>query len=276
MGAYIHDENILYPNEDFTHMIENEKVHNYIYDKDFMYRLKGFKYSFIRFWMKFVLITIVQPFCIIRYGLKIKGKKHIKEYKKLTGKKSMITICNHTTEWDILFVSKSRYFHFPEFPAWQEGIESKSGMLYRLAGGIALPIHDKHGTIYSYNAMKDVINEGKWLHIFPEAACWSFYPAIRPFKRGAFKLAYEMDMPILPMAVKYRKPKLNKPFKKHPNATLFIGSPIKVNKELAKNDAIDDLMARSHLALINLVGIESEEENLKIINSLKTYDVNNR
>ena len=34
--VYIHDQNIKYPNKDFVHMIINEKVHNYAYDKDFI------------------------------------------------------------------------------------------------------------------------------------------------------------------------------------------------------------------------------------------------
>lgn len=273
-NAYIHDENLKYPNQDFCHMVLKEKYHNYTYDEKFPYRLKGFKYKLIRFFEHIALVILVQPLCYIRYGLKIKGKKYIKEYKKITKRKAMLSICNHTTEWDTLFVSTSRYFHFPEFPAWQEGIESKQGMLYRITGGIPMPIHSKRGVIYAYNAMKDVIKEGKWLHIFPEAACWHFYPAVRPFQRGAFKLAYEVDMPILPMAVKYRKPKgLYKLFKKQPNATLYIGEPIEINKELPSSKAIDDLMVRSHLALVNLLGLDNEEDNAKVISKLPTYKV---
>ena len=273
-NIYIHDESIKYPNKNFTHMIKKEKVHDYTYNRDFMYRIRGFKYKFLRFLEHIVLITLVQPMCLFRYGLKINGKKNIKEYKKITKSKAMLSICNHTTEWDTLFVSKSRYFHFPEFPTWQEGIESRQGMLYRVTGGIPMPIHSQRGTIYAYNAMKDVIKEGKWLHIYPEASCWSFYPAIREFQRGAFKLAYEVDMPILPMAVVYRRPKwLYKLFKKHPNATLNIGEPIEINKELSPKEAIDDLMARCHLSLINLVGLKSEEENSEVIKMLPTYEV---
>lgn len=267
---YIHDKTIKYPDEDFKHMIIKEKIHDYIYDDKFMYRLKGFKYSFLRFWYKVGLILLIQPMCLIRYGLKIKGKKNIKKYKKISKSKAMITTCNHTTEWDFLFVSKSRYFRFPEYPAWQEGIESKLGDLIRISGGIPVPINSKYGVIYSYNAMKDVLKEGKWLHIFPEACCWSFYPAIRPFQKGAFKLAYEMDLPILPMAVTYRKPKfIYKVFKKHPNATLNIGEPIVINKSLNKQDSIIDLMNRCHLETIKLIGLESEEENKEVIDYLK-------
>ena len=269
-NIYIHDKNLKYPAIDSNHMILSEKVHDYTYDKDFEYRLRGFKHKFIQFLAKIVLLLIVQPVCAIRYALRIKGKKNYRKYKKLAGSKGMITVCNHTTEWDTLMVMTSRYFKFPEFPVWQEGIESKSGMLYRYAGGLAMPYNSFKGTYFAYNAMKDVVNEGKWLHVYPEAACWAFYPALRQFKEGIFKLAYELKKPILPMVVKYRPNKgIYKLFKKHPNATLNIGEPIEADYSLEKIDAIEDFFKKVHLSMIHLLGIESEEENAKLNKQLK-------
>ena len=271
---YIHDPNLAYPDKDFAHMILNEKYHDYTYDANFMYRLKGFKYKFIRFWIKVVMIILVKPVCFIRYALIIKGKKNIKEYYKMTNSKGMITISNHTTEWDTIFVLLTRYFKFSEFPIWQEGAESKSGMLYREVGGIPMPIKSNHGMAYAYKAMVDVVKENKWLHVFPEAACWAFYPAVRTFQNGAFKIAYDLKKPILPMAVTYRKPKgIYKLFKKQPNATIAIGKPLMANYELDRKDAIEDLLVRSRLSVMNLMGIENEQENEEIRNSLKTYHV---
>ena len=271
---YIHDPNLAYPDKEFAHMILNEKYHDYTYDANFMYRLRGFKYKFIRFWIKVVMIILVKPVCFIRYALIIKGKKNIKEYYKMTNSKGMITISNHTTEWDTIFVLLTRYFKFSEFPIWQEGAESKSGMLYREVGGIPMPIKSNHGMAYAYKAMVDVVKENKWLHVFPEAACWAFYPAVRTFQNGAFKIAYDLKKPILPMAVSYRKPKgIYKLFKKQPNATIAIGKPLMANYELDRKDAIEDLLVRSRLSVMNLMGIENEQENEEIRNSLKTYHV---
>ena len=271
--VYIHDKNLAYPNKEFVHMIKSEKYHDYTYDANFPYRLRGFKCLFIRFWIKVAMIILVKPICAIRYALKIKGKENIKEYFKITDTKGMISISNHTTEWDTIFVLLTRYFKFTEFPIWQEGAESKSGMLYREVGGIPMPVTSSHGMAYAYKAMRDVVKENKWLHVFPEAACWAFYPAVRTFQNGTFKLAYELNKPVLPMAVTYRAPKgIYKLFKKHPNATITIGKPIVANYELGKKEAIEDLMIRSRLSLMNLMGIANEQENEEIRNSLKTYE----
>ena len=194
---YIHDTNIRYPDKDFVHMIETPKFYDFTYDENFPYRLKDPKSKFMRFLHRLVIFLIVKPFVFIRYLLVIEGKRNIKEYKRLAGRKAMITICNHTTEWDALFVMNSRWFSFSEFPIWQEGAEGKSGYFYRYSGGIVLPTKSYKGMQYAYEAMREVLKENKWLHVFPEAACWAFYPAIRQFRVGVFKLAVEENLPIL-------------------------------------------------------------------------------
>lgn len=273
---YIHNYPKAYPDKDFTHMVIAEKVHDYTYDESFPYRLTDPKSKFVKFWFRFVILLIVKPFCYIRYLLRIKGKRNYREYKRLAGKKGMITISNHTTEWDVLFVMTSRFFRFAEFPIWQEGAESKSGDFYRHAGGIVLPTLSYKGMNYAYEAMRDVIKEGKWLHVFPEAACWSFYPAIRPFRIGVFKLAVEENMPILPMVVKYRKPNaIYKIFKKQPNASLLIGPPVVPDTSLEPKERIDDLCKRCRREMMALLGLD-EQSNQNLIDSLPKYHVENK
>ena len=269
--VYIHDPNLKYPDRDFVHMVKGEKVHDFIYDESFPYRLKDKKSKFMRFLYRTVILLIVKPFIFIRYLLIIEGKSNIRKYKKITHRKAMISICNHTTEWDTLIVMTSRFFKFSEFPIWQEGAESKSGYFYRYAGGIVLPTKSLKGMNYAYEAMREVIKEDKWLHVFPEGCCWAFYPAIRTFGVGTFKLAVEENLPILPTVVKYRRPNaLYRLFKKQPNAKLIIGEPVVPNESLDKKERIDDLLYRSRLSMMNLLGLD-EVTNQKVIDSLPTY-----
>lgn len=272
-NAYIHNPELKYPDHDFVHMIESEKVHDYVYDESFPYRLKDPKSKFIRFLARTVILIIVKPFVWFRYLLRIKGLKNIREYKRLAQKKGMITVCNHTTEWDTLMIMNARPFHFSEFPIWQEGAESKSGDFFRIAGGIVLPTKSYKGMNYAYDAMREVVKEGKWLNVFPEAACWAFYPAIRSFRTGVFKLAVEEEMPILPMVVKYRRPNpIWRIFKKHPNAELRIGYPVLPDPSLEKNAQIQDLCNRCRREMMNLLGLD-EKSNQELRDSLPKYHV---
>lgn len=266
---YLHDKKIKYPNNSFEHMIKAEKYHDYKYTESFPYRLSSFKDKFIRFIFKIGFIFLVQPVCAIRYALKFKGLKNIRKYRKMAKSNALLSVCNHTTEWDTIMIMTSRYFIFPEFPIWQEGAESKAGMTYRYAGGLVLPYNSLRGTIYSYKAMKDVLEEGKWLHVFPEAACWAFYPCIREFKEGTFFLAYDTHLPVLPMVIKYRPAKgIYKLFKKYPCATLVIGEPLECDFGLSRKDAAEDLKNRTHLSMVKLIGFDSEEENSEAIKEI--------
>ena len=268
---YIHDPNLKYPDTDFVHMIETPKCFDYNYDKDFPYRLKDKKSKFMKFLFHVVILLVVKPFVYFRYLLIIEGKKNYRAYKKLAKRKAMITISNHTTEWDSLMVMTSRFFHFFEFPMWQEGAEGKSGFFYRYAGGIVLPTSSYKGMQYAYEAMREVVREDKWLHVFPEAACWAFYPAIRKFGIGTFKLAVEENLPILPMVVKYRKPNFVwKIFKKHPNAKLIIGEPVVPDIALDTKERINDLHDRCRNEMMSLLGLD-EHSNEELRKSLPTY-----
>ena len=270
---YIHDPNLKYPDQDFVHMIQTPKVHDYVYDDKFPYRLTDPKSKFIRFLYRVGIFLIVKPLCYIRYALRIEGKNNYRIYKKLAGKKGMITVSNHTTEWDILCVMTSRYFHFAEFPIWQEGAEGSGGALYRGVGGIVLPTKSYKGMNYAYEAMRDVVKEEKWLHVFPEAACWAFFPGIRSFRTGAFQLAFEEHMPILPMVMVYRKPNfIYRIFKKHPCATLRIGYPLMANYDLEKKDSVLDFTERARLAMMELLDLD-DKSNRALIDSLPKYHV---
>lgn len=270
---YIHDPSLRYPDTDFVHMIDTPKVYDFNYDKDFPYRLKDKKSKFMKFLFKIVIFLIVKPFVYFRYLLIIEGKKNYRTYRKLTKRKAMITISNHTTEWDSLMVMTSRYSHFFEFPMWQEGAEGKSGYFYRYAGGIVLPTSSYKGMQYAYEALREVLKEDKWLHVFPEAACWAFYPAIRNFGVGVFKLAVEENLPILPMVVKYRKPNfIWGIFKKQPNVKLIIGEPVIPNTSLEEKERINDLLKRSRLEMMSLLGLD-ETSNEELRKSLPTYHV---
>ena len=272
-NVYVHDPSFAYPDADFTHMVTSEKIRDYVYDESFPYRLKDGKSKCIRFLLRLGIFCLVKPLCYIRYGLHIRGKENLRAYKKLAKGKKMLSVCNHTTQWDILFVMTSRPLHFAEFPMWQEGAECKGGDLYRQVGGLVVPSKSVRGMNYAYDAMKEVLEEGKWLHVFPEAACWSFYPAIRPFKLGVFKLAIETDTPVLPMVVKYRRPKgLYRLFKKHPNATLIIGAPLLPNHDLPIRESISDLAKRTRASMLSMLGL-SEEENEYVRSRLKTYHI---
>ena len=132
--AYIHEPKLKYPDKESGHMFIAEKVHDYTYDANFNYRLKGFKYGFIKFWLKVLMIILVKPLAAIRYALIIKGKKNIKE---------MLLACLTAS---IFFIPFNFYFsHMGNWLIYDIGFSASSmglieGISLLLAVVVTLPV----------------------------------------------------------------------------------------------------------------------------------------
>lgn len=91
--------------------------------------------------------------------------------------------------WDMKWLSKASIFRVPFL-----------GQMMRMAGDVSVERGDPHSRNVSYGAMKAWLERGASLMIFPEGTR-SKTGELRPFKSGAFRLAIEAQLPILPLAV---------------------------------------------------------------------------
>ena len=127
---------------------------------------------------------------------------------------------------------------------------------------------DFKGNIFKHN------KQNKWMHIYPETGLWYYYVPIRPFKRGAAYFAYQYNKPIVPIGYSFRERKgISKLFfKRSPFVTAHIGEPMYPDKTLPKKQAIDELNEKIRTKIMNMVGIESEEENQKLMKECYKYE----
>jgi 1-acyl-sn-glycerol-3-phosphate acyltransferase len=130
--------------------------------------------------------------------------------------------------------------------------------MVRTVRGIPIP-ESKAANLTFMRALTRLHQEKKWLHVFPESANWEYFQPIRPFKPGAFSLAYNFNVPIIPMAFSYRKPTAFYRFfgKKTPLVTLKIGEPLYPDMTLNRKTAINKLLHESHKSMCELAGIEN-------------------
>ena len=92
------------------------------------------------------------------------------------------------------------------------------------------------------NAMNCALQKGNFVQIYPEGILRPYYPALRPFRSGAFHMAYINNKPILPAVITYRTPKgLRKLLKKKPCLQLNILEPIYPNIKAPKAEEIQRL-----------------------------------
>lgn len=118
---------------------------------------------------------------------------------KVDWKKTYMVVSNHQSQLDILaaftlffpykWVSKAEVFKVP-FIGWNMVMNR----YIRLKRG------DKESIAEMMVACEKILKEGSSVYFFPEGTR-SFDGHLRPFKPGAFILAHQMKLPILPIAI---------------------------------------------------------------------------
>ena len=248
-----------YPEDTASHYMPVKMDRGIIFDKDYPYVDYSKGFAFKRFWVRFLLCALVFPILSkFKNGIKIKGKANLKRYKNEL-KNGAITIANHVHMWDYICVMKAvHHYKWPYLLSWVKNVNGDSGPLVRFVGGIPIPENDKEATVAFNKAIKKLLDEGNFLHVYPEGSMWEYYAPIRPFKNGAASLAIKNNKPIIPMAFSYRKPSwFRRVILKQPAAfTLNIGEPLFADESLEKTAQIDDLTKRAHEAVCVLAGYE--------------------
>jgi 1-acyl-sn-glycerol-3-phosphate acyltransferase len=185
----------------------------------------------------------------IFYGLKIVGKKNLKKIRK----SGAISICNHVHEMDSTFAAISFPHRKLIYVSLPRNFQMKvAGVLVNALGAVPSPSTPKELQSFIYTLSK-FLRKGRIVHIFPEGELIRYGKTMRPFQRGAFYLACDASVPVLPMRIIYRKPKgLYKLYKKKPCLTLVIGEPVYPNYSLLDRDAVADIQNRSEQTMQSL------------------------
>jgi 1-acyl-sn-glycerol-3-phosphate acyltransferase len=142
------------------------------------------------------------------------------------------------------------------FPTLKENMQSSDSGLIRVVGGI--PIPEKLRDIPRFqDAFRRIHESGRWMHTFPEAHSWPYYENVRPFKKGMFTLARDLNIPVLPVAISWRPATgLFKLFKgRFPLVTVSIGEPIIPDPALRRKESVQDLRRRTHAQVCALAGV---------------------
>ena len=269
------DNRFPYPEDTCGHYLVVRMDRGIVFDKDYPYVDYSKGFAFKRFWVRLLLRILVFPILSwIKMGLKIEGKKNLKRYKNEL-KDGAITIANHVHMWDYIAVMRAVHkYKWPYLLAWDKNVNGESGPLVRMVGGIPIPTNDPLATVAFNHAIKKVLEEGNFLHIYAEGSMWEYYAPIRPFKCGAASLAIKNDKPILPFAFTYRKPSWirRKIFKQPAALTLNVGEPIYANPDLEKSAQVEDLTIRAHQAVCRLAGFDDDNIYPPIYNNSKRID----
>ena len=249
-----------YPYPEYTdmHYLKIKKDKKIIFDESYPYLDKTKSFKFKKFLVRILLRLIVFPMTKIRLGLKIYNKKLLKLYKKDL-KEGLIIVSNHIHMWDYLAILRLVKPIKPYVLVWDRNINGESGNLVRLVGGIPIPETTIGAKKKFLEAIKELMDNNKCMHVYPEGSMWELYPYLRPFKKGAFRFAYEYDKKILPLVFSFRRPNWVRRviFKQEACLNLSVCEMKMANKDLDKNDAIEDLTVSTFDEMVKVAGIEN-------------------
>ncbi len=175
------------------------------------------------------LITPIKAF--------VKGKENIEK------KTSYVIVANHQTLWDIFLL----YGYLPKEFRWLMKKELRSvpfiGYASEKVGHIFIDRSSPRAAIDSLDEAKKRLVNGISVLIFPEGTR-SGQKEMRRFKKGAFKLAFDLELDILPVTIVNSYKIMRKGiFNFCPaRAGLIIHEPIKTAKF---NNNINDLMIKT-------------------------------
>jgi 1-acyl-sn-glycerol-3-phosphate acyltransferase len=254
--SYAPDMGIVYPSRPDEHLEPVPRGHELILDENypFLDRSIGHRLrSALLYLGIFIIVFAVSP---VRFGLKIEGRKNLRKNRKLL-RRGALTVSNHVHRWDLLFVLQAVKYRRLYFPAWKENLAGPDRNLIRMAGGIPVPA-ELRLIKYFNQAFDELHRKRKWFHVFPEGANWPYYQPIRPFKKGMFTMAWRYAIPVIPMAISYRRPRGLRAFcGNRPLITLRIGEPLMPDTALSRREAVQTLRAACHKSMTELAGIKN-------------------
>lgn len=193
-------------------------------------------------------------------SVNIDGAEHIDP------RQSYVIVSNHQSIYDILVLYGWLDIDFK----WVMKAELRKipglGASCEKMGHIFIDRKNRHRAIATLNEAKKKITNGTSVIFFPEGTR-SSGNKLRPFKKGAFHMAKELHIPILPITIAGTKDiHPTHTFDTFPgSATMYIHPPISV-EDFAGNPG--SLMEASRKAIASRLGDESDERECSRVSPL--------
>lgn len=260
-----------YPDRSDEHMISVKHLRDTNFDEHYKYLPTGFFHKIKRVLLWLCLNLLAFPVCTIKHGVKIYGRKKLKQNKKML-KDGAITIANHVLMWDYLCVLKAIRPHLQYHPGWKINFEGPNGPLIRFVGGIPIPTGNFRAMAKFASAIDTVLKNKKWLHFFPEGSMWFYYPDIRPLKPAVFRFAVKHNKPVIPITLSFRERKgVWKLLGKKPLVNVNIGDPLLPDQSLSPKDAENKLHKEAYHVMQTMVGVNPGDPTYNVDQNIDNY-----
>lgn len=138
-----------------------------------------------------------------------------------------LTVCNHVHPLDSALVALAMFPRRLIFTSAPVNLQNRwYGGLVRLLGGVAVPRSPAELPLF-FSEMEIFLAKGRIVHFFPEGELKPYETNLRDFKRGAFHLAAQARVPVVPLSIRFTPPSgVGRIFRRKPTMVIVIGEPI--------------------------------------------------
>lgn len=233
------------------------KIKDIQFDNTYTYLDKSIKFKILNFLLYITIWIVAFPVNWIRFGIRIEGREKIRQNRKLFSN-GVMTVCNHVHRWDMICVLQAMRYRRAWIPMYAQPFRGKDSFLMKTVGGVAIP-ENISGLRYFNAALDELHADKQWIHVFPESCSWKYYAPLRPFKIGAFNMAYRYAIPIIPLMISFRpRTGWRKLISKgEPLITIHVGDPIVPNLNTPRKEETARMCDLAHKTMLDMAGIVS-------------------
>ena len=251
---------IIYYEDELNDEFSKSSIEPRIIDEKYKYVHKNLLWNLCSFVLQNILsVPIKILYAKIKFRIKYIGKEKIKTYRN----EGYFIYGNHTQPFADTFIPSIPMYPKRNFLIVNPvNISLKgTGTLVEMLG--AMPIPSNKSAMKNFlEAIKQKINKGYAITIYPEAHIWPYYTKIRPFKDVSFKYPVQLEKPAFCITNTYQSyGKNNQKIK----IVSYIDGPFFPSKELTLKEQQKELRNK----IYNCMNERSKNSNIEHIKYIK-------
>ena len=215
-----------------------------VVDENYEFLPKNIFFRFFSAVLRVLAVGFMYLYNTVVFGMKVEGRKNLKGLPS----KGFVSVCNHVHGLDCTMVACALGVTSLYYPSRKGNLDLPwRKRLIHILGAVPIPPSSVKAFQNFQKAMATVLREGKVVHIFPEGYLKPYHPELREFKRGAFKLAYDNRVPVVPLVISYRQSTgWRKLTNRKPLLTISIIKPLLPDPDLQEKEEIKRLLNASY------------------------------
>lgn len=202
------EQKVIYYEDELNDEFSKVKIEPRKIDENYKYEHKSILWNLSAYIVQNVIsVPIKFIYAKLKFRIKYVGREKLKPYKK----QGYFVYGNHTQAFADTFIITNSIFPKRNYLIVNpENVSMKGlGNFVQKFGAIPIP-NERSGMKNFLQTIKNKINKGYAITIFPEAHIWPYYTKIRPFKNVSFKYPIECNVPAFCITNTYQKRKNGK------------------------------------------------------------------